>query len=154
MLDIYKSKNAFYEAGYKNFAFTEAMEKPIKKFQKDNNYDLSFIGLRKQESQARKFMLCKYGKYFFCKKYNINQAYPLSDWKTQDIFAYIFSNKLEKLLHPAYYKNKFKKSEKIRVSWYCDPTMFSSGHIRWLSFYYPELFNQLCIKFPEVRGFL
>jgi 3'-phosphoadenosine 5'-phosphosulfate sulfotransferase (PAPS reductase)/FAD synthetase len=155
ILEIYKNKDAFFKGGYGDIAWTKAMMNPIKLWYQTNGNDLAFIGLRKEESKRRLFHISKSGQYFYCKRNEIHQAYPLANWSGKDVFAFIFSNKLDKYLHPAYYKDRLVDNpEKIRISWFCDPTMMTRGHFLWLKLYYPDVFNMLSNKFPELRSFI
>jgi len=56
-------------------------------------YDSYFIGLRKDESVARRITLKKHGM-FFKNKANMIRISPLADWTEKDISAYIFANDL------------------------------------------------------------
>jgi phosphoadenosine phosphosulfate reductase len=153
ILEIYKDKKAFFGMGDHDYAWTPCMLKPIMEWSKKTKKDVAFIGLRKQESAKRRMMLGRHGNYFYAKTRGIHQCFPLAAWTVNDVFAYIFSNELDHLLHPAYYKDQFRKAERIRVSWYCDPTAGANGYFVWLKYYYPELFRKLCAKFPEVASY-
>lgn len=155
VLSIYKRKQAFQEGANKDYAWTPAMMRPIKEWSQTHNKDVAFIGLRKQESRQRRLLLSSRGNYFYAKTKQIYEAFPLANWTAQDIFAYIFSQGLEELLHPAYSKTRFVKSpEDIRVSWYCDPVMIKKGYFVWLRYYYPILFHTLSRRFPEVKNYV
>ena len=156
VLEVYKKKNAFEIGACEDIAFTEAMMQPIESWIKENNYDLAFIGLRKQESSRRRKMLCHYGSYFYSKTHKINQCFPLADWKGEDIWAYLLTHPiLKNMIHPAYYKDKLVDDPaKIRISWYCDPTMSTKGHFLWLKHYYPHLFENLLKSNPEIISFV
>jgi len=155
VINIYKEKQGLQNLGNKDIAFTKCMGNIIREWSERNDYDLSYIGLRKEESKKRKILLRNMGNYFYCKKYQIHQSYPLSDWKGMDIWAYIYGNNLEKYIHPAYHKDMFvNKPEDIRVSWYCDPCMSSHGYFLWIKYYYPEIFNFLKDSFPEVNSYV
>jgi len=155
VLDIYKKKNVFFIGGDKDFAWNEVMMNPIRAYAKRNNLDLAAIGLRKEESKKRKMMIIKNGQYHYCKRNSIYQFYPISEWMGRDVFSYIFCNKLDEYIHPAYFKNKFvKSSEDIRVSWFCDPTMITRGHFTWLKYYYGDIYRKLICEFPEIKSYV
>jgi len=155
VLSIYKTKQVFQEGANKDYAWTSAMMKPIKEWSQAYKKDVAFIGLRKQESRQRRILLSSRGCYFYAKSKAIWEAFPLAEWTAQDVFAYIFSQGLEDLLHPAYSKTRFVKSpEDIRVSWYCDPVMIKKGYFVWLRYYYPQLFHTLSRQFPEVKAYV
>lgn len=156
VLERYKERDGIFFGGKGDIAFTEAMGEPIRKWAKENGYDLAFIGLRQEESTNRRIMLCKNGQYFYCKKYEIYECFPLSFWKKEDIWAYIFTHPpLENLIHPAYYKDRLVKDPgDIRISWYCDPTSARFGQFLWLKIYYPDLFRKLADMFPEIMTYV
>lgn len=155
VLEIYKSKNGIFQGNCEDIAFTSAMMNPIRNWVKENSHDLSFIGLRKEESSRRRKMLNTFGNYFYCKSNSIYECFPLSNWKGEDIWAYIFSNNiLENFIHPAYYKDRLVEDPaKIRVSWFCDPAMATRGSFLWLKIYYPEIWNMLINMFPEMKSY-
>jgi len=155
ILDIYEKKGAFYKAGKANFAFSATMLKAITEWAKQENLEVAFIGLRKEESVSRRIMLGKYGDYFYAKTNAIHECFPLAEWSGSDVFAYIFSNNLEPYLHPAYYKDALVDNpEKIRISWTCDPTAAVRGCFLWLRMYYPDIFNALSCRFKEINGYV
>ena len=56
-------------------------------------YDSYFIGLRKDESVARRITLKKHGM-FFKNKADMIRISPLADWNEKDITAYMYANEL------------------------------------------------------------
>lgn len=57
------------------------------------SYDSYFIGLRKDESVARRITLKTHG-LFYKNKADMIRISPLADWNEKDIASYMFSNKL------------------------------------------------------------
>lgn len=154
VFDLYKNLDIFYNDKLEKKIQQITLNNPIREFVIENNFDLVFLGLRKQESKKRHFMLCKYGNHFYCNFNRIWECCPLSDWKGEDIWAYIFSNNLDEYIHPAYYKDKLVQDPaKIRVSWWCETNCITKGQILWLKIYYPELYNILKINFKEVISY-
>lgn len=133
-----------------------AMKNPIREWQKEEGYNLNFMGLRKQESKARRALLCTKGQYFYCKQNEIWECMPLADWKKEDVWAYIFSHyPLENLIHPAYYKDRLVVDPgDIRIGWWCGRIALTTGHVLWLKIYYPDLFEKLLKEFPEVKSYV
>lgn len=58
-----------------------------------SGFDSYFIGLRMEESTKRRITL-KTNGMFFRNSEEMTRISPLSDWKTMDIVAYMYSNKL------------------------------------------------------------
>lgn len=154
VIEIYNQKRAIIDGGCKDYAWSLAMKKPILEWSNRNLKNAAFIGIRGEESKRRRYMLKRNGYDFYCKYSGIQHIYPLYNWKGKDVFAYIFSNGLDELIHPAYYKDKFHDNpEKIRVSWYCDPTCITHGSAVWLKYYYPEIFREIDCFFPELKSY-
>ena len=112
---------------------------PIKKFSKDNDIKLQFIGIRKEESNARKICLSKLGDSYFCKgdkKFHIN---PIANFTGDDIWGYIYENKL--MFASLYNKNKFFERDKLNNCPFGIFKMWTYGKIVHLKYYYPELYS-------------
>ncbi len=62
---------------------------PTKKALKEYGWDLSFLGLNKNESWQRKVSGEKYGSYFYSRTWKIWRAYPIHDWTQNEIWDYI-----------------------------------------------------------------
>jgi len=71
--------------------------KQSKKFETENNIDLSIIGMRKDESKTRKIMLSKKGAIYQTKSRSSVTCCPLLNFSNFDIWAYIFSNNMKYL---------------------------------------------------------
>ncbi len=54
---------------------------------KQEGYDLSFVGLRKQESVKRKLRITNKSDLS-----EVSECWPVQNWSWQDVWAYIFSN--------------------------------------------------------------
>ena len=115
--------------------------KPLEDKQKQLNCNVTFLGLRKEESRSRKLNLLKRGELYQLRSGQWHCC-PLSTWKTIDIFSYLIDNDIE--INPYYLKNRFLPPEKIRLSWAL-PSKHGMKygdceHIRW---YYPEQYRKL-----------
>lgn len=115
----------------------------------NKEYDLVLTGIRASENATRKKMLGKNGPYFFNKSYNSYACYPVAYFQNREIFAYLANCGVD--IHPIYLKAKtLKEREYIRVNWY----IFSIGERGYYIFLrreYPNIFNELAQKVPEVR---
>jgi 3'-phosphoadenosine 5'-phosphosulfate sulfotransferase (PAPS reductase)/FAD synthetase len=60
------------------------------------SYDGYFVGIRKDESLARRISLRKYGS-FYQKKNGLFRIAPMADWATNDIAAYCVANEIPTL---------------------------------------------------------
>lgn len=124
----------------------------IAQFKKKYNYQGVYLGLRRNESKARRINLYTYSPIH----QNKNGEWvcnPLHNWTGKDIFGFLISESLPIL--SVYQKLKFiGNPEKIRKSWYLPGARACEGQVQWLKYYYPELFQQLEMFFPKVRCFL
>ena len=77
---------------------------------------------------------------------------PLGDWTGRDVFAYLVSRELP--VNQVYNKTKFHpEPERVREGWWLPGDfMASQGGVVWLKYYYPEKYQELAERFPEVAG--
>ncbi len=64
-------------------------EKPSHKFNKQNDVDLTFMGLTMSESRNRFMMLKRMGPYYWHKAEKLHKCHPIYDWTVQDVWDYI-----------------------------------------------------------------
>ncbi len=112
--------------------------------------DGHFMGIRAQESKGRKINYAIRGEIY--QRGNLLVCAPLSQWKGVEVFSYIIQNKLP-YMH-VYDNDKNKKPHELRLSWYANPLFFGLGNIVNLKNDYPDLFEKICKKVPEIRSFL
>jgi 3'-phosphoadenosine 5'-phosphosulfate sulfotransferase (PAPS reductase)/FAD synthetase len=114
----------------------------ISSFKKEYKYKGVFLGLRTQESKGRLWNFKKNGFIYYNKRDDDYVCQPLALWKTENIFAYLISNKIAIL--NCYKQLKFiGDPRKIRKSWYLPGARATNGQASWLKYYYPALFNNL-----------
>lgn len=70
--------------------------KTTAEFERTNNIDLSIIGMRKDESKNRRFVLNKRGAIYRTQNRESITCCPLMNFSDEDIWAYIFNNNLKK----------------------------------------------------------
>jgi phosphoadenosine phosphosulfate reductase len=128
------------------------IDEPAERAMKLFGCDVSAIGLRMEESAARR----KSGKYHG-PVYRTVSGYvrlcPLLEWKTDDIWAYIASEKLE-------YNSAYDRMTELgigrkeqRVSTLLDGNAATVGRYVYLKHYDVDLFNRLAADFPKIRAF-
>ena len=123
----------------------------IKKYKQDNNFKGVFLGLRKEESRARRINFYKKG-HTYRKKDGEWVCNPLSNFTAKDIYAFLLSNNINPLR--VYMHTHFCSPEKIRKSWYLPGARACEGQALILKYYYPQLFNILEQKFKRIRQYL
>ncbi len=109
-------------------------------------YDSYFLGLRSDESKARKISL-KYHGNFYINKEEKTRICPLHDWTTKDIATYTLVNKIKSLWD--YEKYGFEARTTARI-----PTDSEYARQMWISQFKrekPSEFNALCKIFPELK---
>lgn len=101
----------------------------------------SFLGLRAQESKARKMNFHKRGALYI-KKNNTWVCCPLSEWKTDDVFAYLIENNIE--INPCYFNNQIISPEEIRLSWAIPmPNQYFYADMEHIRRYYPKQYQRI-----------
>jgi 3'-phosphoadenosine 5'-phosphosulfate sulfotransferase (PAPS reductase)/FAD synthetase len=101
----------------------------------------SFVGLRAEESKARKLNLSVRGELYQTKE-GAWHCCPLGRWTVLDVFAYLVSNDIE--INPCYFHNALKDPEEIRLSWALPtPNGIRKGDLEHIRRYYPKQFARL-----------
>jgi len=127
--------------------------KCIKQFIDKHNPDCVFMGLRNEESKARRINYYLKGDTYFTKyDESIMHCNPLSKWTATDVFSYMVTKHIPIL--PLYTKyNILKDAESLRKSWWI-PTgeQIKRGWVLFIKKEYPELYRKLKAHFPEVAS--
>ena len=115
------------------------------------NFDGVIMGLRTEESNARKYN-AKRGA-IYQKKNGQYACNPILNWTTTDVFAYLFSNDLP--VHPHYLMPGPFPTEERRVGSYVSSRNRGAEYGRFvkLKYFYPELYRDLISKFPELKEY-
>ena len=131
----------------------EVFYKLLKKYQEDNNYKGVFLGLRSQESNARRWNRKTKGKIYYNNSWKQMVCQPIVDWSAKDVFAYLFSNEID--IMPIYFQTKFHESpEEIRKSWTIPSGESQRGKAVWLKWYYPEIYKKLQLINPKINCYV
>ena len=110
------------------------------------DFDSYFVGLRKDESVARRISLKTAGMFYKMKegKYRIC---PMSDWTTKDIAAYCLSNELPIL--SKYLNEGFESRTTSGI-----PKKFANESLQSLKNRDIESFNKLLKLIPDAKNFI
>jgi 3'-phosphoadenosine 5'-phosphosulfate sulfotransferase (PAPS reductase)/FAD synthetase len=101
----------------------------------------TFLGLRAEESRARKMNILKRGELYQLKSGEW-RCYPLGRWTAEDVFAYLTEQEVE--INPCYFYNRFRQPEDIRLCYALPtPTGIRYGDMQHLRHYYPQQFQRL-----------
>jgi 3'-phosphoadenosine 5'-phosphosulfate sulfotransferase (PAPS reductase)/FAD synthetase len=120
----------------------ELVYKPVKQLITEHGFDGIFLGLRADESHARRVSAHMRGELFFRKSNQVIECLPLLWWSADDVWTHILS---EDLLYNAAYDHGFE-----RVCFWCGQSGRTRGRWVTLKRHWPQLFNQLAAEFPEV----
>lgn len=113
-----------------------------------------FLGTRTEENSRRKALFNARGPLFFHKGNNVWQCSPLGEWSVMDIWAYIFSNRLE-------YNRAYDVMEKLgiplekqRIGPLAIESVLGYGQLAIVKRGWPELFNEYSAVHPEARSYI
>lgn len=124
----------------------------INQFTSENNYTGHFMGLRYNESSARK-NLYKYGA-IYKRSDGLWVCNPIYNWTFEDVFAYLISSDIP--VHPHYSIKSNQPLENRRVGGYVSGRNRGAelGRFYWFKEQYPEEFKKLADKFPIVKQYV
>jgi len=111
----------------------------MKKYYDEGDYDGMFWGLRAEESKARKHNAIFNGANYL--KGDSKICCPITWWTGDDVFAYLVGNNIQ--INPLYYKCKFTEPGRIRDGWWLPGKTAYKGHLSFLRYYYPDLYQKL-----------
>lgn len=126
----------------------------IEKFVREHCPDAVIMGLRQQESKARRMTIGRYGQMFLAKKDNLHHCFPVGKWTGVDVFAQIMSSGVEYI--DIYDKDSVDRApHEIRFSWAFSPAFAAdAGSAFWLKKHYPEIFTRLAAINPQLRNYV
>lgn len=108
-------------------------------FEGENKIDLSIIGMRKDESKRRKAVLNSRGAIYQTKARESTTCCPLLNFTDDDIWAYIFENKLRYLkIYDYPYIDRRKNRNEITLLY--DSAILENGMLFHYKQMYPEFF--------------
>lgn len=119
----------------------EGFLEPLNDARKRVGCDGLYIGLRAQESKARRMNRGKRGDLYRVKS-GVWHCMPMAAWRTDDVFAYLTASEVE--INPCYFHNHLLKTDEIRLSWALPtPQGYSHGDMEHIRKYYPEQYRKL-----------
>lgn len=111
-------------------------------------YDSFFIGLRSNESTARRITLQRHGMFYNMKS-GIVRISPMKDWTTDDVHAYIEENQLPTLASYTSHGMDSRTSSRVPR----EDFGIRSQSITQLKERDISAYNQLCEFFPEIKEY-
>lgn len=137
-------------ASQQNKVITNIKKITLDDYAKKKGYDLCFWGIRADEAKKRQWLFKKNG--YSVKTNDILKVHPIIHFTLSDVWEFYYF--LDIPVNQIYTKNKFLKKEQIRNTGWVSTDGADSGKIMWLKYYYPEYYNQLQAKFPQIRAFV
>ena len=117
-------------------------------FERTNNIDLSIIGMRKDESKNRRFVLNKRGAIYRTQNRGSITCCPLMNFSDEDIWAYIFNNNL-KYLSVYDYPNIDRRKIRNEITMLYNFNIMRNGMMWHYQQMYPEYFNYIKKKWGD-----
>jgi 3'-phosphoadenosine 5'-phosphosulfate sulfotransferase (PAPS reductase)/FAD synthetase len=125
----------------------------IPDYARAQGWGLCFLGLRQEESSARRVHLRKFGPLFFVQMDDCWHCNPIHDWSWQDVWAYIISTGLD-------YNRAYDRLEEIgvepeyqRIGPLAVERALGYGQIAILRRGWPDLYNRFCAAHPEASRY-
>lgn len=113
------------------------------------------MGLRAEESWQRRRLIRKFGSiYERARKGGEGKelcCLPLHNWSGEDVFALILTTETP-YMH-VYDKDDERMPHEIRFSWMVNPQFFNRGDVAYLRRYYPDHYNRLASRAPELARY-
>jgi len=126
----------------------------IQHYAKQHNWELTFLGLRQEESAARRLHLRKSGPLFFARSDDLWHCNPIHNWSWRDVWAFIVSEGLDYNLAYDRLAEIGIPPEHQRIGPLAVERVLGYGQITILKRGWPDLFNRFAAEFPEVRAYV
>lgn len=126
--------------------------RPAEALVQEYHFDGLFLGLRAEESYARRKLAQVKGE-LFRRKSGLWECLPVAWWDFNDIWAYIFSYNID---YCAVYDRLARMGippSDSRLSYWAGETKHRQGRWVILRRGWPELFNKFAARFPEVARY-
>lgn len=129
-----------------------ALFDPVNAAIERHGFDSAALGLRKEESHARRLDGNVHGP-IFRKRDGMLRCTPIADWGWQDVFAFICQHKLP--LHPIYSASLYglENRGRIRLSWWLSTDHWRHGEVAWVRRNYPQVWAAICEAVPDAARF-
>lgn len=160
-LDIYESTTAFENMNNKQkqkFGKSGVFFDSIREYAQ--NKDLSFVGVRANESKRRMKAAKAHGMCFYSKSMgDIDVCNPIQWFSVYDVASVLYEYNAP--IHPIY--KKFSIDDRnnsngepifIRLGYITSKDLLDKGTAVFLKYNYPDIYNKLMQVFPDIRNFV
>jgi 3'-phosphoadenosine 5'-phosphosulfate sulfotransferase (PAPS reductase)/FAD synthetase len=147
--DVVGRKGSNTRHGKKGYFFDA-----IKNYVVTTEKDLAFVGVRAGESKRRRTACNIHGQLFQTTVPSpILMCYPLAWFAVEDVAAAILYYDLP--IHPIYGKDPIGcDPTEMRLGYTTAREMLNYGTAVFLKVNYPDIFNKIAVKWPEIRQFV
>jgi 3'-phosphoadenosine 5'-phosphosulfate sulfotransferase (PAPS reductase)/FAD synthetase len=121
----------------------------IPDYAKQQDWGLCFLGLRQEESSARRVHLRKLGPLFFAQIDDFWHCNPIHDWTWRDVWAFIVSTGLDYNRAYDHLESIGIEPERQRIGPFAVERALGYGQLIILKRGWPELYNRFCAAHPE-----
>ena len=121
-----------------------------------DGYEGVFLGLRAQENTYRRQYLRKYGTLYYAKRGAVSQGWlcnPIAWWKIEDVWAYIFSRRVD-------YNRAYDRLAELgiplakqRIGPYAVDAALGYGQLAILKKGWPEEYRRFLARHPEASRY-
>lgn len=133
-------------------AMAREYKKQVAEYVEQQGWIGQFIGLTRHESRGRNLMLSKKGYIYKTENRKTWTACPLRDWTGADVWAYIFERNLPYL--SCYDKADDPERERSEITWFIAESAWRHGMISHLKRTNPCKFNELALRWQEIRRYV
>ena len=126
----------------------------IPDYARRQGWGLCFLGLRQEESRARRLHLRKQGPLFKAQSDGFWHCNPIHNWGWRDVWAYILSNNLDYNHAYDHLQDLGIAPEKQRIGPLAVDRVLGYGQLTILKRGWPDLFNRFAAEFPEARNYV
>ena len=126
----------------------------IPDYARQQGWDLCFLGLRQEESRARRLHLRRMGPLFYAQSDQAWHCNPIWNWTWKDVWAYIVSTGLD-------YNRAYDRLEEIgvepeyqRIGPFAVERALGMGQLAVLKRGWPDMYNRFAREHPEAGLYL
>jgi 3'-phosphoadenosine 5'-phosphosulfate sulfotransferase (PAPS reductase)/FAD synthetase len=132
-------------------AYTQQFVGALRRESERLGCDGALLGMRGDESVVRRaFVFKRRGHTYYVQRDRTWHCSPLWNWSTSDVWTLIDDAHIP--VHPVYRQTRFQRREQIRLGVHAETAFAHWGSLAHFRHYYPHLWNQLCLEFPEVAS--
>lgn len=125
----------------------------IPDYARQQGWELCYLGLRQEESSARRVHLRTMGPLFLAKSDDFWHCNPIHNWTWRDVWAFIYSMGVD-------YNHAYDRLEQLgiepqnqRIGPLAVERVLGFGQLAILKRGWPDLYNRFCARYPAARSY-